>query len=355
MDAYIAGICYPDVRIYYVVPEFNIKCMCVKKLILICSMGFLITSMLSHYCSAQSLASSNKGQKPYNVLMIIIDDVAANLQSANHHKSPVPTPNIERIASRGTWFNNAYNDAPVCCGSRTAFLTGVHATRSGVYYNSQPYKRSGTWIANTETFPAAFKNQGYLSASFGKLVHNSYQKDNESDFTPGYFKMFGNRSDVKYNDEMLLEHITPGSRREIPGKTSANWTWGILPDDWDRNDTSKIQQDTEEANRTIDFLSSKQDKPFFLACGFWRPHVRWTVPQRYYDRFPLDKIELPAGYKADDIEDLPKPGRWIAMHRGEHNEVVAGAMWKRSLQSYYASMAYVDEQIGRILDALEKS
>jgi arylsulfatase A-like enzyme len=320
----------------------------VRCLSLAVAMGFLISPVL--VAAETSPASSH----PYNVLMIVIDDVSANLHSVRN-KGPLKTPNIERIASRGTWFSHAYNDAPVCCASRTAMLTGVHSARSGVYYNTQPYRRSKTWIADAQTFPNAMLHRGYLTASFGKLVHNAFQEDNSADFTPGYYKMFDRKDNITHTDTALLDFILPGSKREIPGSSSRNWTWGILPDDWDRSDATKLQQDTEQSNRTIEFLKTKHDKPFFLSCGFWRPHVRWTVPQRYYDKFPLDQIELPVGYKPDDLEDLPGPGRWIAAHRHEHAEVVAGQMWKKSLQSYYASMTYIDEQIGHVLDALEKS
>jgi arylsulfatase A-like enzyme len=289
--------------------------------------------------------------------MIIIDDVAANVHSVGGNRSPVRTPNIERLAARGTWFARAYNDAPACCPSRTAMLTGVHSARSGVYYNTQSYKRARTWIADVEAMPACFLRQGYRTASYGKLYHSRDQADHAAEFSPGYFKKHNAASDVTFTDSMLLEHVSPGSIREIPGKTSRNWTWGVLPDEWDRQDSGATsrQQDTQQADRTIRFLKENHDKPFFLACGFWRPHVQWIVAQRYFDMFPLDKIALPAGYKPGDLDDLPKPGRWIATHRGEHAEIVAGDMWKKSLQGYYASLAYVDEQIGRVLDALEKS
>jgi len=301
-----------------------------------------------------AIAAEGATPAPRNVLIIIIDDVAANVHSVGR-KSPVQTPNIERLAAGGTWFTHAYNDAPACCPSRTAMLSGVHSARSGVYYNTQPYTRSGTWIARAESLPANFLRHGYLTASYGKLYHSRDQADHIAEFSPGYFKMHNKLGDVSFNDATLLKQILPGSLREIHGQTSRNWTWGILPDHWDREDRAAAEQDTEQANRTIAFLSEKHDRPFFLACGFWRPHVPWTVAQRYYDKFPLDSIELPPGYKADDLDDLPKPGRWIASHRGEHAEIVADGMWKKSLQGYYASLAYIDEQIGRVLDALERS
>ena len=108
-------------------------------------------------------------------------------------------------------------------------------------------------------------------------------------------------------------------------------------------------------NGAVDFLSQDLNKPFFLAFGCWRPHVHWTVPQRYYDLYPLEDIEIPAGFRGDDLEDIPKPGRWIATHRGFHDKMVTNALWKRALQGLFASTTYADDQIGRVLNALENS
>lgn len=291
-----------------------------------------------------------------NVLVILIDDHPFNLTSIAQ-SSPVPTPNLQRLAARGTWFSNGYNDAPICAASRTALLTGVQSTRSGIYYNSQAYRRAPTFISQVTNLPGLFMQNGYLTAGYGKIGHNTYVRDDLKDFTPGYFKVLDcvAEGDVTYSNQDLLAHIIPGSRNRIPGKASTSWDWGMLPDDWDRDDPQKMQQDTEQANRTIALLRTKHDRPFFAICGFYRPHIPWIVPKRYYDRFPLESIQLPVGYQADDLEDLPKPGRWIATNRGEHAEIVMAGMWKKCLQGLYAATAYVDEQIGRVLDALEQS
>jgi len=289
-----------------------------------------------------------------NVLIIMIDDHPFNAMDVNQ-PGPVHTPNMQRIAARGTWFANGYNDAPVCCASRTAILTGVRSSRSGVYYNSQAYRRASTFIAKVTNLPGHFKKNGYLTAGYGKIGHNTFVADDIGDFTPGYYKMLNDPKDVTHPESDLMTHIIPGSVHKIPGRATAGWTWGVLPDDWDRDDPAKLQQDTEQANRTIGILRAEHDQPFFMICGFYRPHGPHTVAKRYYDMFPLDQIQIPPGYRADDLEDLPKPGRWIATNRGEFAEVVAAGMWKKKIQAVYAATAYIDEQIGRVLDALEQS
>lgn len=289
--------------------------------------------------------------KPYNVLVIIIDDFDAALTTVNNKAAPVQTPNMERLSRQGTWFTRAYCDAPACCPSRTALLTGVQTSKSGVYFNSQAYKRAGTFISDVTTLPGQFLAHGYLTAGFGKIAHNRYLEDDTGDYTPGYYKMFN--KDVTFTETQLFKQVPAADA--VPGPTASVKRIGKLPDDWDRDDPKKLQQDTEQANRTIELLGKTRNEPFFVVCGFWRPHVQWIVPKRYFDRYPLDKIELPPGYQANDLDDVPGPGRWLATHRGEHAAIVDAGFWKRSLQAYYASVTYVDEQVGRVLDALEKS
>ena len=285
-----------------------------------------------------------------NVLFIIIDDHKPDLHDVFNAASPVKTPNMRRLAERGTWFTHAYVDAPACCPSRTAFLTGVQASKSGVYYNSHAYRRANSWIAKVETLPGNFLRQGYLTAGYGKIAHNRFLEDDMGDYTPGYYKMMNRPKDVTYTDAALRKHILPGTEVQM---WSDGWTWGVLPDDWDRDDPSKWEQDTEFANHTADLLRRKHDRPFFVTCGFWRPHVSWTVPKRYFELYPLDAIKIPEGYRGDDLEDVPQPARVLATHRGEHAYIVTHGLWKKALQAKYAATSYVDDMIGRVLDALE--
>lgn len=291
--------------------------------------------------------------KRYNVLMIIIDDYDAALSSVFNPGSLVKTPNMERIARRGTWFSSAYNPAPACCPSRTALLTGIEPSRSGVYFNNQAYRRSKTFISQVETLPKRFKTSGYLTAGYGKVTHNRFIADDAGDYTDGYYKMFGDPRDVLYTEGMLEKHVIPGTLIKVP--TSALGRIGMLPDDWDRDDPRKMQQDTQQAARAVALLSAKHDQPFFLACGFWRPHSSWIVPKRFFDLYPKDSLPIPQGYLAGDLDDVPPPGKWLATGRGEHQKIVAASLWNDCLQAYYASISYVDELVGRVLDALDRS
>ena len=314
------------------------------------ALGLVITLLgLLLPLTAQAQIGAKASARP-NVLLVMIDDHAAQLHSALGGNGRVSTPNFERIAARGTWFTHAYADSPACCPSRTALLTGVNTTRSGVYYNSQAYRRTTSWISQVQTLPGTFKQQGYLTAGFGKIAHNKYLEDDEKDYTPSYYRWFDNPQHVRHTENDLLRYALPGS---VTKMWSDAWTWGVLPDDWDRNDPEKYQQDTEQAVRAAAMLRQRHDQPFFLACGFWRPHLTWNVPKRFFDRYPLDKIELPEGFKPGDLDDVPAAARWLSTHRGEHEWITQRDLWKRCLQGYYAAISYADEQVGRVLDALE--
>jgi arylsulfatase A-like enzyme len=259
------------------------------------------------------------GARP-NVLFILIDDHAANM-TAVLNESTVRTPNIERLAARGSWFARAYAEVPTCAASRTAFLTGVHAHKSGVYFNNQGFRRTTAAIAKATTVQRHFLDHGYLVAGFGKIMHTGYQDDTLNDYTPGFFKGHAHKKYVRHNDNDLVPHIIPETLR-VPDPAYLPTRFGALPDDWDRDDPTKLQQDTEQANRAIAFLRDAPAQPFFLSIGFWRPHSERIVPKRYYDLYPLDSIQIPLSYRSDDLEDVPAPGRRQATHQGTHAAVV---------------------------------
>lgn len=305
---------------------------------------FPLLLLVGLFFAAESQADTDT--RP-NVLLVIIDDANPFANSLDGDTT-VPTPNLERLAARSARFHNAYVNVPACAPSRTALLTGVAAHRSGSYYNTHSFRESGGWIADVDSLPRHFQNHGYLTAGYGKIFH--FAEPDRDSFSEGYFEPFTNKQDFG-----LLDHILPGTRVEI-SERMANYHWGHLPNDWDLADPAKMQQDTLNVDRSIALLqNTPADQPVFVACGIYRPHVTWTVPQRYFDQFPLDEITIPESYLPGDLEDLPKPARWVAMRRGFHDLIVKGGLWKKCLQAHYASMAYMDDMLGRLLDGLEQS
>jgi arylsulfatase A-like enzyme len=112
--------------------------------------------------------------------------------------------------------------------------------------------------------------------------------------------------------------------------------------------------DTGIADYGISELGKKRDKPFFLALGFHKPHMPWNVPQKYYDMHPLAEIQLPPTQKGD-LSDVPAEGLKMAKADGDHAAVLASGRWKEAVQAYLAAISYLDGQIGRVLDAYDKS
>jgi arylsulfatase A-like enzyme len=99
-------------------------------------------------------------------------------------------------------------------------------------------------------------------------------------------------------------------------------------------------------------LAKRPDKPFFLACGIFRPHLPWYVPRRFFDMYPVDKVTLP-NVKEDDLDDVPAAGRRMAKPDGDHAKVLKYNQWKKAVQGYLASISFADEILGRVLDGLE--
>ncbi len=133
-----------------------------------------------------------------------------------------------------------------------------------------------------------------------------------------------------------------------PHSRAGGIVWGVL----DVEDAE--MGDYTSANHAIEYLSQPHDRPFFLACGLYRPHMPWQVPREYYEMFPVDSIVLPE-VPSDDLDDIPMAGRRMARPEGDHANVTGSDNWPYAVQAYLASIAFADGQIGRVLDALEAS
>ena len=277
------------------------------------------------------LSASLHAAKP-NVLFIAIDDLNDWIGALGGHPQ-ARTPNLDRLAKRGVLFTRAYCAAPSCNPSRAALMTGILPSTSGVYHNSQPWRPA---MPKAVTLPQHFTQHGYWSAGSGKIYHGRYPDP------ASWQTYFPDQKKNKPTDPLPAERPING----IP--KTAHFDWGPVAK------PSKAMGDYQVADWIIGQLNREHDKPFFLACGIYRPHLPWYVPQKYFDLFNESEIQLPPTIK-DDLNDVPAAGVKMAKPQGDHAKVSKHNQWQKAVHGYLASIAFADEQVGRVLNALEKS
>lgn len=267
--------------------------------------------------------SSTRGSRP-NVLLIAVDDLnhwVTHLQ----RNSQARTPNIDRLAKMGLTFTRAYCVAPACEPSRAALMSGKRPWSTGCYKNGDNWKQH---LTEGEQLTAPFLRAGYYVAGAGKIFH----------------------SDQYFSGEWS-EYMN-GKGLNASGKGVAKDDGYHSPLTVDLKDEDLM--DWHTVNWCIERIEQTRDEPFFIACGLHKPHLPFAVPKKYYDAFPLDQIELPP-HREDDLDDIPTAGRKMANPTGDHAKFLQSGRWKKAIQSYLATCAYTDMNIGRLLDALDKS
>jgi arylsulfatase A-like enzyme len=269
-------------------------------------------------------------EKPPNVLLLIVDDLNTwLLGDPDRYAGKVVAPNIKKLAESGVLFQRAYTASPVCCPSRTAFLSGVRPWQSGLYNNGLDSSGSDA-LKKATSLPALFKTGGYSTASYGKVAH-------------GW--------DVR---KQWDDHMPHRRDPNPPGAPFLPFTRGEQ-DWWPTHLAEEAMNDTKYADAAIKQLQKKHDKPLFVACGLFHPHMPWYVPKKYFDMFPLDEVKLPPLQK-NDLDDVPALGKAITAGKSKFvDQVIEKGVHKEGVRAYLAATAYADAQIGRVLDALEKS
>lgn len=274
--------------------------------------------------------------QPPNILFIAMDDLNDWIGCLGGHPQ-ARTPSIDRLASSGVLFTNAHCAAPACNPSRTAIMTGISPHRSGLYENGQKMREV---LPDAKLLPKYFSEHGYWSAGSGKILHYFIDAPSWDEYFP-----------AKQNEDPFPRTLYPAQR---PLSLPRGGPWQYMETDWGGLDATdeEFGGDWLVSKWIGEQLDRKHDKPFFLACGIYRPHEPWFVPQKYFDQFPLGDIQLPPGYREDDLEDLPPagqrrgPNRYFEHIRGQNQ-------WKQGIQGYLASIAFADAMVGRVLDALE--
>lgn len=288
---------------------------------------FLITLPLSLMAAAQ---------KP-NVLFIAVDDLNDWIGCLGGHPQTI-TPNFDRLAASGLLFTNAHCPAPACNPSRSAILTGISPATSGLYSNRQVMREI---MPEADILPQHFRRQGYRAMGSGKMLHYFTDAPSWDEYFPP--KKTGNPiPETRYPEERPLSLPRGGP-------------WQYIETDWGPLEVSdeEFGGDFKVTQYVGKQLSRKHDQPFFLACGIYRPHEPWFVPANYFEPFPLAEIQLPPGYRKDDLGDLPPAAMRYADDR-YFKHIRKEGQWKQGVQGYLASTHFADAMLGRVLDALEK-
>ncbi len=274
-----------------------------------------------------------------NVLFLIADDLN-NLLGC--YGDPLArTPNIDRLAARGVRFDRAYCTFPLCGPSRNSMLTGLYPNSTGILGNSQIFRQT---IPAQISLSQAFRQQGYASARIGKLYHynvpNSIGTDGHDD--PASWEMEFNPAGVD-----RTEHH-PKINTLTPGQFGGTVSWYASPKA-DAEHTDGIL--AEQAEWVLERFAKKRERPFFLAVGFFRPHTPYVAPKDpYYGYYPEAKMPIVPNIKEDQA-DIPPPA--LQSYKREQDSFTDD-LRRQALQGYYASISFMDAQVGRVVAALDR-
>ncbi len=308
----------------------------------------LLINLIAPAVSAQRKLNSPKNKK-YNVLFIASDDLRPEIRAYGNRV--IQTPNIDRIASRGTKFNRAYAQYPLCNPSRTSLLTGKYPTQTKIYNSNDYFRRQfPDWV----TLPQYFKNNGYATLRSGKIFHGGI--DDQISWTEG----------GEPTDPAITERGKPGAKQPSEsdrydgneGKVAASSNKASNSDRIIVLDgEGESHGDYKAAMRAVNFLEKYKNERFFLAVGFVKPHSPPTAPKRFFDLYDEAKMPLPVDFgvrpKAPaDFPEISISPRNADLFIGRDS---TPELSREMIRAYYASTTFMDAQVGRVLDALENN
>jgi iduronate 2-sulfatase len=309
--------------------------------------------VIKYFCTLLLFVSTSLTlQANYNVLFIISDDLTYTALSCYGNEA-CQTPNIDRLADKGVRFTRAYCQGTYCGPSRASFMSGYYPHATGVL----GYKSPRPEIGDRQTWSQLFKDNGYYAARVSKIFHmgvpggieeGGHGADDELSWTERF-----NSQGPEWaapGDAETLENNADGKKPAVGGNTFV-----VVEADGD----DLVHSDGKTAAKAVELIQqfdkksgSRKDERFWLGVGFVRPHVPLVAPANYFPPFkPYDKMVLPPKIPGD-WDDIPTPGINYKTSQGMEMDI---RRQKKLLGGYYASVAYMDAQVGKVLDALEEA
>lgn len=286
--------------------------------------------------SAERNLAADSDSKVPNVLFIAVDDLSCALEC--YGDLLAQTPNIDRLAATGVRFDRAYNQLPLCNPTRASLMTGLRPDQIRVYDLERHFRDERPDVV---TLPQTFQKAGYRAARVGKIYHYNVPASIGTDGLddPASWNQTINPKGRDTIDEPRIFNAEP--QRPI----SAALSW--LADDGEDDE----QTDGMIATEAIRMLENRNDQPFFLAVGFFRPHTPYVAPKKYFDLYPMSRLRLPYA-PPHDRDDIPTAA--FAHNCPVPNYNLDENTLLSATQAYYACVSFVDAQVGRLLDALDR-
>lgn len=296
------------------------------------------------------VGTSSFAVAPPNVLFIAVDDLRPELGC--YGAAHIHSPNIDRLAARGVVFDRAYCQVAVCNCSRSSLLSGCRPDTTGVFDN-QHFLRPN--MPSVVTLPQHFKSHGYTALSLGKVFHHSEREPGDDPLSwsePAWYhgepyKHWFSQESLDYVKKLkaLPKDKQPKQLRAAPFEAAEE------PDD--------VYPDGQTALKAIETLQRLKagQKPFFLAVGFVKPHLPFTCPQKYWDLYPPETIKLPDNYYPPKNVPAPALHNWYELR--SYGTVppkggIPDAMALNLIRGYRACTSFMDAQLGRVLDELDR-
>lgn len=296
-----------------------------------------------------------KGKRP-NILFILVDDLKPALGT---YGDPVAiTPNMDRLAAKGMRFDMAYANQAVCAPSRFNLMLGSRSSSSGIYGFGQNFR---DYYPKAITLPQFFKGQGYHTESMGKVFHIGHGTYNDEQSWS-----------VPHHKDLVIEYVDPASKKEgftreealFSNQSAKGLPRGVA---WESPEVADdAYADGRTAARAVKRLKElserKQDvQPFFLAVGFARPHLPFSVPKKYWDLYQKENLPLPTYEKAPEnappyaVKRDTEIDQYKPVRPSSEQDPFPLELKQQLIHGYYAGVSYVDAQIGKVLQALEES
>jgi iduronate 2-sulfatase len=287
--------------------------------------------------AATALAANAAERKP-NVLFIAVDDMNNDLGC--YGNPIVQSPNIDRLARLGVKFDRAYCQFPLCSPSRSSLMTGLRPSTTRIL-ELQTHFRSV--LPDVVTLSQMFMNNGYYAARVGKIYHYG---------NPGQIGTSGLDDPPSWK-----EVVNPSGRDKVPlepdiiNHTPKRGLGSAMSFLSDQDGQDQDHTDGKVALEAIKLLEKSKDQPFFLAVGFYKPHTPYVAPKKYFDLYPLDKITLPKD-PSEQIKNVPQAA--LASTQPWPYFGATEAQARECKQGYYATISFVDAQIGKLLEAVDR-